>query len=283
MKRKELYNYIREEIISELTLTEVDLDPKAGAMKIKKGSPLDNFANILKYTTKNIDVEIIPESELEEMSRKANNLKVSNREKFEAAKDLYEGGWIVNLLNFISEAGEEGISQKDLAEKLGKKDSANINPAIQELKMVGAIATTRIKGDTSPEVTEPEEDGVIAIAGDEEEVEDEEDTFFKVDKEFDTPEEEPKMADIKAVEKDIEKTASKGIDDEKIKAANAAATIVKKKVDRIKDIKKKNPKNYKNTDEYIVQMEKLKQYIQNNRSILTKVSTIKNLTGDLIS
>ena len=84
------------------------------------------------------------------------------------------------------------------------------------------------------------------------------------------------MADIKAVEKDIEKTASKGIDDEKIKAANAAATIVKNLSAKIKAMKNKDA-------EYEKKMKALKQYIQNNRSILTKVSTIKNLTGDLIS
>jgi hypothetical protein len=142
--------------------------------------------------------------------------------------------------------------------------------------MVGAIATTRVKGEEAPEEEAPEVDDVIAVAGDEEEVEDEEDTFFKVDKEFDTPEEEPKMADIKAVEKDIEKTASKGIDDEKIKAANAAATIVKNLSAKIKAMKNKDA-------EYEKKMKALKQYIQNNRSILIKVSTIKNLTGDLIS
>ena len=302
MKHKQLYNYIREEIISELSLAEASPEElKAKTLSIasdnaemqelnkqiaaerdpKKKAVLQAQLVVVKQDL--VKQQNIKESSLEEMARKANNLKVDNQEKFTAAKDLYEGGWIANLLNFIAEAGEDGISQKDLAEKLGKKDSANINPAIQELKMVKAITTTRIKGDTSPEVTDSEEDDVIAVAGDEEtdkeEVEDEEDTFFKVDKEFDAPEEEPKMADIKAVEKDT----PKGIDDEKIKAVNAAVAIVNKKVDRIKDIKKKNPKNYKNTNEYIEQMEKLKQFVQKNRSILTKAGTIKNLTDELIS
>ena len=288
MKRKDLYEYVRESIINELS---------EGSTKTFIASTTSDEENALTAdTTIPGPAKIAGKKALQgskpgasvvvptnEMSRPSNNLKVGSQEKFEAAKDLYEGGWIANLLNFIAEAGEDGISQKDLAEKLGKKDSANINPAIQELKMVKAIATTRIKGDTSPEVTDSEEDDVIAVAGDEEtdkeEVEDEEDTFFKVDKEFDAPEEEPKMADIKAVEKDT----PKGIDDEKIKAVNAAVAIVNKKVDRIKDIKKKNPKNYKNTNEYIEQMEKLKQFVQKNRSILTKAGTIKNLTDELIS
>ncbi len=226
MKRKDLYEYVRESIINELTINEEliiytsDGTAKAAnssqkaeaAAAVKKSPPVSvRFAktgDISAVTKENIDVKITPESDLEE-ARKANNLKVGSQEKFEAAKDLYEGGWIANLLKFIAEAGEEGISQKDLAVKLGKKDSANINPAIQELKMVKAIATTRIKRDTSPEVTEPEEDDVIAVASGEEE--EEEDTFYKVDKEFDSPEaeEEPKMADIKAAEKTNSKDYAK--------------------------------------------------------------------------
>lgn len=212
MKRKELYEYVRESIINELSEDATAMvTSKAGTKSVTYKNPseldiLKKDSNVSGITT--TSGQKIKEAELEE-ARKANNLKVGSQEKFEAAKDLYEGGWIANLLNFIAEAGEEGISQKELAEKLGKKDSANINPAIQELKMVKAIATTRIKGDTSPEVTDSEEEDVIAVAGGEEE--EEEDTFYKVDKEFDSPEaeEEPKMADIKAAEKTNSKDYAK--------------------------------------------------------------------------
>lgn len=273
MKRKELYNFIREEIVNELSEATY-----AGK------DAVDDMQKDPKFNTLNTDAKNKAKTELGkggsvtigEMARKANTLKVGSQEKFEVAKDLYEGSWIANLLNFISEAGEEGISQKDLAEKLGKKESSNINPAIQELKMVGVIATTRIKGEEAPEEETPEEDDVIAVAGgeeeDKEEVEDEEDSFFKVDKEFDAPEEEPKMADIKAAEKIV----PTDVDDEKIKAANAAAAIVRSIVKKIKSMKNKDA-------EYEKKMKALKQYIQNNRSLLTKVGTIKNITGDLIS
>jgi hypothetical protein len=204
MKRKELYNFVREEIVS--TLSE-DMAADQAAQNAEKVAVDKKIQALQKKKTELSK----PESSLAEMARKANTLKVGSQEKFEAAKDLYEGGWIANLLNFIAEAGEEGISQKDLAEKLGKKDSANINPAIQELKMVGAIATTRVKGEESPEEA-PEEDDVIAVAGGEEEAGDEEekeDTFYKADTEFDAPEEEPKMADIKAAEKIVAKGYAK--------------------------------------------------------------------------
>ena len=216
MKRKELYNFIREEIVNELTLSEGTAEENAA-----KAAELKSIdAQMKALTTKKSEVAksgAVAEAGIEEMARKANTLKVGSQEKFEAAKDLYEGSWIANLLNFIAEAGEEGISQKDLAEKLGKKDSANINPAIQELKMVGAIATTRVKGEEAPEEEAPEADDVIAVAGDEEEVGDEEekeDTFYKADKEFDAPEEEPKMADIKAAEKIVAKGYAKNLSPE---------------------------------------------------------------------
>lgn len=283
MKRKELYEYVRESIINELTVTPVTSANAADVKrKISSSSGLTSTqkTDLTKSATPGSTINL-PESELEEMARKANNLKVGSQEKFTAAKDLYEGGWIANLLNFIAEAGEEGISQKDLAEKLGKKDSANINPAIQELKMVKAIATTRIKGDTSPEVTDSEEEDVIAVAGDEEE--EEEDTFYKVDKEFDSSEAEEEE-DKKAYANIPKPTPTQSKkDDEKIKAVKDAVVIVKKKVDRIKEMEKKNPKNYKNTNEYITKMEELKQFIQKNRNILTKAGTIKNLTDDIIS
>lgn len=286
MKRKELYEYVRESIINELS---------EGSTKTFIASTTSDEENALTADTtipgpakiagkkalqgsKPGAAVVVPTNE---MARKANNLKVGSQEKFTAAKDLYEGGWIANLLNFIAEAGEDGISQKDLAEKLGKKDSANINPAIQELKMVKAIATTRIKGDTSPEVTDSEEEDVIAVAGDEEE--EEEDTFYKVDKEFDSSEAEEEE-DKKAYANIPKPTPTQSKkDDEKIKAVKDAVVIVKKKVDRIKEMEKKNPKNYKNTNEYITKMEELKQFIQKNRNILTKAGTIKNLTDDIIS
>lgn len=218
MKRKELYNFVREEIVNELKEAELDIPTSSGTSDTATSDQKAQAqkASAAGSTVKYVKKGQIKEDDLEEMARKANTLKVGDQEKFEAAKDLYDGSWIANLLNFISEAGEEGISQKDLAEKLGKKDSANINPAIQELKMVGAIATTRVKGEEAPEEEAPEVDDVIAVAGEEEagDEEEKEDTFYKADTEFDAPEEEPKMADIKAAEKIVAKGYAKTLSPE---------------------------------------------------------------------
>jgi len=299
MKRKQLYNYIREEIISELSLAEASPEElKAKTLSIandsaeiqelnkqiaaekdpKKKAVLQAQLVVVKQDL--VKQQNIKESSLEEMARKANTLKVDNQDKFTAAKNLYANSWIGELLNAVEEAGEEGISIKSLTEKVGKKASANINPLIQELKSIGAIASTRITGEPEveepeaeePETTTPESDFFITDTDDEEEKEEKEPT--------DSDEDEDNKA-YKGAKKVDDKETKKS--DEKIKAINDAVAIVKKKVDRIKDIKKKNPKNYKNTDEYIVQMEKLKQYVQKYRSILTKKSTISILTGELIS
>lgn len=250
MKRTDLYNFIKEEIIH--TLSEDTLLDKANEYVATHGDATpENLAKVLKISleqakelinklsvteltvvtkdTKSDEVNAIAKAEntnnttvqnavnaakksgkdvnIAEMARQANNMKVGDAEKFEAAKDLYEGNWIAKLLDLVKEAGEDGISIKDLAEKLGKKDPANVNPAIQELKMIGAIAPTREKAEKpAPKDKEaPKEKEVIAVAGDKEdadvEVGDEEDTFHKVDKEFDAPEVEPTAADIKKSDK----------------------------------------------------------------------------------
>jgi len=200
MKRTDLYNFIKEEIINELTVVTKDTksDEVNAIAKAENtnNTTVQNAVNAAKKSGKDVNIA--------EMARQANNMKVGDIEKFEAAKDLYEGNWISKLLDLVKEAGEDGISIKDLAEKLGKKDPANVNPAIQELKMIGAIAPTREKAE--PKAKEaPKEKEVIAVAGDKEETDietgEEEDTFHKVDKEFDAPEIEPTAADIKKSDK----------------------------------------------------------------------------------
>ena len=120
MKRKELYNFVREEIVNELTLSEGTAEENAAKAAELKSIELQMKA----LTTKKLEVTksgAVAEAELDEMARKAIKFKIGDQEKLELVKDLYQGNWIDQLLDFISEAGEEGISQKELAEKLGKQ------------------------------------------------------------------------------------------------------------------------------------------------------------------
>jgi len=256
MKRKQLYNYIREEIISELSLAEASPEElKAKTLSIasdsaeiqelnkqiaaekdpKKKAVLQAQLVVVKQDL--VKQQNIKESSLEEMARKANNLKVDNQDKFTAAKNLYANSWIGELLNAVEEAGEEGISIKSLTEKVGKKASANINPLIQELKSIGAIASTRITGE--PEVEEPEVE--------EPETTTPESDFFITDKDDEDKEEE-------------EKEPTDSDEDEDNKAYKGA-----KKVD---------DKETKKSDEKIIKKNKNKELVD------TIIGKIKKLKGD---
>ena len=214
MKRKELYNFVREEIVNELTLSEGTAEENAAKAAELKSIELQMKA----LTTKKLEVTksgAVAEAELDEMARKAIKFKIGDQEKLELVKDLYQGNWIDQLLDFISEAGEEGISQKELAEKLGKQDSANINPVMQELKMIKVITSTQ----TNPTPEEiiavadsPEEDSIeFNLSQDEEDEEDEKDEEEKEEELIDSDEEEDKKAygGAKKSEKEIGKGNAK--------------------------------------------------------------------------
>jgi len=250
MKRKELYEYIREEIINELTLTEVDLDPKAGAMKIKKGSPLDNPANILKYTTKNIDVEIIPESELEEMARNAVKITIDNLEKAEIALQIYQNSNVAKLINLIQNS-DEGMTQDELKAEIPKY--ASINYDINALIIAGALKKS---SNLTPEMP-PEED-------EEEENEDEEEENEEEEKEpTDSDEEE----DTKAYANIYKPTpAQSKKDDEKIANQKIVSTILGK----MKKMKK-------DSVEYTAKKTALKSFLNNPKNNFTKTEITNNL------
>jgi len=269
MKRKELYEYIRKEIINELTINEeliiytsdgtaktANSSQKAeAAAAVKKSPPVSvRFAktgDISAVTKENIDVKITPESDLEE-SRKANNLKVDNQDKFTAAKNLYANSWIGELLNAVEEAGEEGISIKSLTEKVGKKASANINPLIQELKSIGAIASTRITGEPEveepeaeePETTTPESDFFITDTDDEDKEEEEKEPT-------DSDEDEDNKA-YKGAKKVDDKETKKS--DEKIIKKNKNKELVDTIIGKIKKLK---------GDEKVKKIAALKSFINN--------------------
>ena len=262
MKRKELYNYIREEIISELTNENItvtkDSTIQAAAVAAKgegitDSSVVTNAIKSAKISGKPVTVVTkVAESELEEMARKANNLKVDNQEKFTAAKNLYSNSWIGELLNVVEEVGEEGISIKSLTEKVGKKASANINPLIQELKSIGAIASTRTTEEPEvvepeveePETTTPESDFFITDTDDEDKEEEEKEPT-------DSDEDEDNKA-YKGAKKVDDKETKKS--DEKIIKKNKNKELVDTIIGKIKKLK---------GDEKVKKIAALKSFINN--------------------
>jgi hypothetical protein len=260
MKRKQLYNYIREEIINELSLAEagVILKGQKGTVGIGKTTPDSEQTKISQQTglpTQDVKdlfkAAKLGEAELEE-ARKANNLKVDNQEKFTAAKNLYSNSWIGELLNAVEEAGEEGISIKSLTEKVGKKASANINPLIQELKSIGAIASTRTTEEPEvvepeveePETTTPESDFFITDTDDEDKEEEEKEPT-------DSDEDEDNKA-YKGAKKVDDKETKKS--DEKIIKKNKNKELVDTIIGKIKKLK---------GDEKVKKMAALKSFINN--------------------
>jgi len=267
MKRKELYKYIREQIINELT--EIDLDKTTGAVIMKKGT---NPSDIKKVTSQGIDVE------LKELAS-YKFFRVSDRAKFDALKDIYAGTLDARVLDAVEEAGEQGITQANLASALGIA-SALINPILKKFGSVNAITlpVSEKPGKAAteePEIEEPETEEPTAsteepgseffMGGDEEDEED------KAMEPIDEPV-EPSAADIVAAEKELGMSTA---DKEKVEAANKAAGIVKNLAAKI-EVMKKGPEREK-------KLAALKQYIKNNRNIITKVGKISDLTNGLIS
>lgn len=199
MKRKDLYNYIKEEIVEALSETTyagkgakptIQQDPKWSALKS------DAKKNALADLDKGGDVEL-EEAGINEMARKAGTYKVGEADKFAEAKELYSAGLYADLLKAVEEAGEEGITQKELGIKLGKGDGSSLNLTLNKFKDIGVLGGGKLAAAEKPEL-EPEEE---PVAGDEMD-----DEFYK-DEEETKPEEKPEIAPEEKPE--IEKVAGK--------------------------------------------------------------------------
>ncbi len=97
------------------------------------------------------------ESELAEMARISTNIKIGDAEKVEAARELYDGTWIADMIDYVKETGETGIPQPDLARKLGKSGQQAINPKVRDFLEANIFT----KGELSvPKKEKPELSGV---------------------------------------------------------------------------------------------------------------------------
>lgn len=284
MKRKELYEYIREQIINELTINEDGtalVTTKSGTKPVPfknpaELNPLKSDSNVTSITT--TAGQKIKEGDLEELAS-YKFFRVADRAKFDALKDIYAGTLDARVLDAVEEAGEQGITQANLASALGIA-SALINPILKKFGSVNAITlpVSEKPGKAAaeePEMEEPETEEPTAsteepgseffMGGDEEDEED------KAMEPIDEPV-EPSATDIAAAEKELGMSTA---DKEKVEAANKAAGIVKNLATKIGGMKK-GPEREK-------KLAALKQYIKNNRNIITKVGKISDLTNGLIS
>ena len=273
MKRKELYNFVREEIINELTI-------------VTKNTSSDEISNIAK-AEKTDTTSVKKAIDVAKASGKDVNIaemasykffRVADRAKFDALKDIYVGTVEERILKAIEAAGEQGITQANLSAEIGMA-SALINPILKKFGSVNAITLPVSEKPGKAEEPEVEEPEVEEPEVEKPESEEPESDFFASDKEdkeddedmepIDEPS-EPSASDIAAAEKELDI-----VDTEKIEAANKAANVVKNLAVKIGGMKK-GPEREK-------KMAALKQYIKNNRGTILKGFKISDLTNGLIS
>jgi hypothetical protein len=209
MKRKDLYNYVREEIINELTIitknTSSDEIPNIAKAEKIDTSSVKKAVDTAKSSGKDVNIA--------ELARHSSNIVAG--ENFNEIKSLYAGSIIERILNIIEEAGEEGTTVKKAIEALGGeiKHSSQFNPIKNELIELGAISGPLTSTEEPEETSTDAEETDTETTSDNKEVDDDE--FIEVDKdEWEKPEdeeepevEEPKAADIKAADKEAEKVA----------------------------------------------------------------------------
>ncbi len=129
MKKSEAKEYIKELIISELT--EVDVDPKSGAVVMKKGS---NPADIKKLTAQGIDVELKEEEDDMEPTAKDIAANASIAKLQSKYTDVVKQ--MKSVLNqYKSAEGSEKqkyVDQLKGLTKLKKELEAMINPSMDD-------------------------------------------------------------------------------------------------------------------------------------------------------
>ena len=267
MKRKELYQFVREEIINELKLTEdtIQYTDDKGQDTIANINPTSpegvKSIETLKKDPKTKKVinttkdQKIKESELEEMARIPNKIRLGDAAKIALAKELYGPETIEGRLIAAIEGSEGGLTQKELGAALGITIDSKLNSLIQKLAFAQVLAKPAKTATTEPEPTvEPETDEELpTLDSDEEPVDD-----------YEKPEEEESVPEEPVSDKDIA-AAAKGI--------SIAPKVDPKQVEFISKVKEISQKIKKIKDPvmYKVKLEALKKLINRpeNKAYLT--------------
>jgi len=242
MKKQDLYNYVKTEVINELTIVSKstssdEVDNIAKTEKTDAGT-VKKAIDAAKSTGKDVNIA--------EMARTPNKIKVGDPAKIALAKKLYDGMWKGVMLDKVVEAGEEGISQLELAHAIGKSSQPTINPSVNEFIRMGAFAFTKIaKVDPEPEEYNDEEndgsdEGPISSRSKSKEDDDVEvkDDWEKPEEDDSYKESEPKAADIKAIEKLVGKGNAKTLSPEDEEKYQKLRKGIDAKISKLKPISK---------------------------------------------
>ena len=240
MKRKELYEFVREEIISELT--ETTYAGKGAVEKIKKDPKFNTLDTGAKTNAIN-DLNKGGDVELEEMARIPNKIRVGDAAKVALAKELYGPETMEGRLIAAIEGSEDGLTQKELGAALGVTIDSKLNPLIQKLAFAQVVTKPAKTATPEPEATVEPEEELPTLDPEEEPVDD-----------YEKPEDEDSMPDEPVSDKDIA-AAAKGI--------SFAPKVDPKQAEFISKVKEISQKIKKIKDPvmYKVKLEALKQLI----------------------
>ena len=204
MKRKDLYNYVREEIINELTtVTKSTNSNEVGNIAKAENIPTATVTKAIA-TAKSTGQDV----NIAELARKGSSIKAGAN--FAAIKSAYAGSIIERILNKIEEAGDAGVTPKEIMVAVGIKAPSQLNPIMRELMELGAISGPAPKEtEAEPEEITPEDDliniGIPKVTDNLEDKEVDDDELVAVEDDEYSTEEEPKALDIKVADKEAEK------------------------------------------------------------------------------
>ena len=211
MTHKDLYEYIRQEIINELsegsTKTFIASSSSDEENAIAADSSISSTAKVaakkaLQGSKPGASV-VVPTNE---MANLPSTIVVGDSDKIKLAKELYEGSTTEKVIDAVVNAGEEGITQEKLSEILGIRFSLLTQP-IKDLTKIGAFSKSRptVKPTKTAKVDDTKVDDV-----EDNEVSDDELTPItpKKEPEEEKPE-EPEPEQLKPSNKDDEKLVSK--------------------------------------------------------------------------
>jgi len=273
MKLSEFKKQIRENIIEILseenidkTIEEVGLftlkDPKKAITGLPSVTDPDDATEKSQSFTQTYK-KVQAEAEVEEGRQldTGKMVSVADKEALEMFREkakqkadrIPKFGWLVKMVDMIIDAGNNGTTEKKLADDLKKAGQSAINPVIRKLLELGAVKRTGT-APSEPKEKEPKEKmfkpKASAIPKDDA-PEDVKDTYYDVDADdigFDD-EKEPKNADISknagskfSSTGDKYKALLKQMKDIAAKYKSASGEEAKMFVDQLKDLTKEKKK-----------------------------------------
>lgn len=211
MTHKDLYEYIRTEIINELTESgtktfiasstsdeETAIDSDSSISSVNKQAA----KKALKGSKPGASV-VVPTNE---MANLPSTIVVGDSDKIKLAKELYEGSTTEKVIDAVVNAGEEGITQEKLSEMLGIRFSLLTQP-IKDLTKIGAFSKSRPT--VKPTKTNKVDDTEVEDTEDTEVSDDELTPITPEEKPEEEKSEEPEPEQLKPSNKDDEKLVSK--------------------------------------------------------------------------